>query len=162
MQDFAIFAFNRCVHKQKNIKQTFKMKRILIFTTMLALFASLTSCKKGGDLEIPQTLVNTVWKSTINSDNSQQTVIEFTDSQNAIFSVVERGYGSEQIISQVEYSYTYYSPDITLTPKRVAEPTLTGKAVNLEGAYVYMNLTSNLGDTYNLTQQVDKDQTIWQ
>lgn len=162
MQDFHIFAFNRSVDKRKTIKQTFKMKRILIFTTMLALFASLTSCKKDGDLEIPQTLANTVWKSTINSDNYQQTVIEFTDSQNAIFSVVERGYGSDQIISQTEYSYTYNSPDIKLMPKTLIDPTLTGKAVNLEGAYVYMNLTSNLGDTYNLTQQVDKDQTIWQ
>ncbi len=138
------------------------MKRILIFTAMFAAFATLISCKKGGDVEIPQTLVNTVWKSTINPDNYQQTVIEFTDSENAIFSIVERGYGSDQIISQVEYSYTYNSPDITLMPKTLVDPTLTGKAVNLEGAYVYMNLSSNLGDTYNLTREIDKDQTIWQ
>ncbi len=138
------------------------MKRILIFTAMLAAFATLISCRKGGDVEIPQTLVNTVWKSTINPDNYQQTVIEFTDSENAIFSIIERGYGSDQIISQVEYSYTYNSPDITLMPKTLVDPTLTGKAVNLEGAYVYMNLSSNLGDTYNLTREIDKDQTIWQ
>jgi hypothetical protein len=138
------------------------MKRILIFTTMLVAFVTLISCEKGSDEQIPKTLVNSVWRSTINPDNFQQTVIEFTDSENAIFSVVERGYGSDQIISKVEYSYTYNSPDITLMPKTFVDPKLTGKAVKLEGAYIYLHLTSNIGDTYNLTQQVDKDQTIWQ
>lgn len=129
---------------------------------MLVAFVTLISCEKSSDEQIPKTLVNSVWGSTINPDNFQQTVIEFTDSENAIFSVVEREYGSDQIISQVEYSYTYNSPDITLMPKTFVDPMLTGKAVKLEGEYIYLHLTSNIGDTYNLTQQADKDQTIWQ
>lgn len=138
------------------------MKRILIIATILAAFVTFTSCKKGGDVEIPQSLVNTVWCSTIDSDNFQQTIIEFTDSENAIFSVVERGYGSDRLVFRAEYSYTYNSPDITLMPKTLVDNMLKGKAVNLEGEYIYMHLTSNVGDTYNLTRQADKEQTIWQ
>lgn len=136
--------------------------RKLIFSAFIIAATTLFACSKEESVEIPATLSNSSWRSTINSDNFQQTVIEFTDSENAIFSVVERGYGSDQIISQVEYSYTYNSPDITLMPKTLVDPKLTGKAVKLEGAYIYLHLTSNIGDTYNLTQQADKDQTIWQ
>ena len=136
--------------------------RKLIFSAFIIAAATLFACSKEESVEIPTSLSNSSWHSTINPDNFQQTVIEFTDSENAIFSVVERGYGSDQIISKVEYSYTYNSPDITLMPKTFVDPMLTGKAVKLEGAYVYLHLTSNIGDTYNLTQQADKDQTIWQ
>ena len=136
--------------------------RKLIFSAFIIAAATLFACSKEESVEIPTSLSNSSWHSTINPDNFQQTVIEFTDSENAIFSVVERGYGSDQIISQAEYSYTYNSPDITLMPKTFVDPMLTGKAVKLEGAYVYLHLTSNIGDTYNLTQQADKDQTIWQ
>ncbi|MBQ5396207.1 MAG: hypothetical protein IIU59_04945 [Alistipes sp.] len=136
--------------------------RKLIFSAFIIAAATLFACSKEESVEIPTSLSNSSWRSTINPDNFQQTVIEFTDSENAIFSVVERGYGSDQINSQVEYSYTYTSPDITLMPKTFVDPKLTGKAVKLEGAYIYLHLTSNIGDTYNLTQQADKDQTIWQ
>ena len=136
--------------------------RKLIFSAFIIAAATLFACSKEESVEIPTSLSNSSWRSTINPDNFQQTVIEFTDSENAIFSVVERGYGSDQIISKVEYSYTYNSPDITLMPKTIVDPKLTGKAVKLEGAYIYLHLTSNIGDTYNLTQQADKDQTIWQ
>ena len=136
--------------------------RKLIFCAFIIAAATLFACSKEESVEIPTSLSNSSWRSTINPDNFQQTVIEFTDSENAIFSVVERGYGSDQIISKVEYSYTYNSPDITLMPKTIVDPKLTGKAVKLEGAYIYLHLTSNIGDTYNLTQQLDKDQTIWQ
>ena len=135
--------------------------RKLIFSAFIVAIATLFACSKDESVEIPTSLTDSIWCSTINPDTFEQTIVEFIDSENAVLSVVKRGYGADQVISKAEYSYTYNSPDITLMPKTLVDPKLTGKAVKLEGAYIYLHLTSNIGDTYNLTQQADKDQTIW-
>lgn len=139
------------------------MKRVLFFTAILIATAALFACNKEDKTEIPTSLTNSKWLSTINPDNFEQTVVEFIDSQNAIFSVIKRGYGTNQTIVRREYSYTYNYPDITLKPKCLIDPLIKGEMLKLYGSHDYMHLKSNVGDLdIHLSQNVDKDQTIWQ
>ena len=139
------------------------MKYYLIIATALLTLATLFSCKKDDANNIPQTLDNSVWCSTINSDTFEQTKIEFTSAGEATLTVVIRGYGADQIQSQIEYTYIYNRPNITLTPKSNDTHALTGIIKNFGNSYNSLNLVSDNGaDSLHLTQVVDKDQTIWQ
>ena len=139
------------------------MKHYLIIATALLSLATLFSCKKDDANNIPLKLENSVWCNVIDSETFEQTKIKFTSAGDATLYVVIRGYGADQIQSQTEYRYTYNRPNITLTPKSGDAHTLTGFVENLGDSYNSLNLKSNDGSiSLHLTQEVDKDQTIWQ
>ena len=77
--------------------------RKLIFSAFIVAAATLFACSKDESVEIPTSLTDSIWCSTINPDTFEQTIVEFIDSENAVLSVIKRGYGSDQIISQAEY-----------------------------------------------------------
>ena len=139
------------------------MKHYLIIATVLLSIATLFSCKKDDANSIPLKLEDSVWCNVIDSETFEQTRIEFTSAGDATLYVVIRGYGANQIQSQTEYTYTYNRPNITLSPKCAEAPALTGFVEYLGDSYNSLNLKSNDGSiSLHLTQEVDKDQTIWQ
>ena len=89
--------------------------------------------------------------------------MEFIDSENAVLTVVKRGYGTDELMHKVEYSYTYNAPNINLMPKDFISSKITGQMIKLDEDYIYLHLISNVGDLdIKLTQMPSKDQTIWQ
>ena len=127
------------------------MKRIFILTAMLAALTTLCSCEKNG--EIPMTLSNTTW-STANA--AQQTIIEFTNGENAIYTVKVDVAGKMQTKAKIEYTYKYSKPQVTLTPKGDKGPLLAGYVANHGVLHNTLNLrsTDNVIDIH-LTQHID-------
>ena len=76
--------------------------RKLIFSAIIIATAVLFACSKEESIEIPATLSNSTWCSTINSDTFEQTTVEFIDSENAVLTVVKRGYGTDKLMHKVE------------------------------------------------------------
>ena len=139
------------------------MKRMLIITATIFALVALLSCKKDEKIEISQSLENSTWSSIIDVETSVQTKIEFTSASDATYSVITRGYGADITTLQVEYSYTFNQPNISLTPKSDNTPALKGYIKTLGEAYNVLQLSSeDKSIELNLTQVVDKDQTIWQ
>ena len=62
------------------------MKHIKFLTLIFVTFTSLIACKKDDDKQVNQLLANSVWYSAIEANNVQ-TIVEFSDSENAIYSV---------------------------------------------------------------------------
>lgn len=139
------------------------MKRMLILTAIIFAIVALFSCKKENKIDIPKSLEQSTWSSVINPDTFEQTKVEFTSAGNATYTILTRGYGADDTKLRVEYTYTYNQPNITLTPKSDDTPVLTGMFKSIGDSYIVLYLTSSEGDLeLNLTQVVDKDQTIWQ
>lgn len=137
--------------------------RKLIFSAIIIATATLFACSKEESIEIPTALSNSTWCSTINPDTFEQTSVEFIDSKNAVLTVVKRGYGTDELMHKVEYSYTYNAPNISLMPKDFISSKITGQMIKLDDDYIYLHLISNVGDLdIKLTQMPSKDQTIWQ
>ena len=131
------------------------MKRIIILTTMLAALTTLFSCEKTlDDGEVPMTLKNTTWS---NSPKGEQTIIEFKDGDNAIYTVNIEVAGKMQTKAKIEYTYTYTKPQVTLTPKKGNGPLLAGYVANHGANSNTLNLrsTDNAIDIH-LTQNVGK------
>lgn len=136
---------------------------MLILTAIIFAIVALFACKENDKTEIPKSLEKSTWCSIIDTESLEQIKIEFTSASDATYSVITRGYGTDAVKLQVEYSYTYNQPNITLTPKHNDAPALTGYIQNLGEDYNTLNLESTDGAVLlNLTKQVDKDQTIWQ
>ena len=135
----------------------------LILSAIIIDAAVLAACTKEDKIEIPTLLTNSIWSGVTIPDAFEQIVVKFTDSENAVLSVVKRDSETPQTISETEYSYTYNAPHITLTPKALENPTFEGEMVILDKDYFYIVLISIDNDiNIRLSQMLDKDQTIWQ
>ena len=131
------------------------MKRIFIFTAILAALTTLCSCEKTlDDGEVPSSLSNTTWSTAKSA--AQQTIIEFTNSENAIYTVKIDVAGKMQTKAKIEYTYKYSKPQVTLTPKGDKGPLLAGYVANHGALYNTLNLrsTDNVIDIH-LTQNID-------
>ena len=131
------------------------MKRIIILTAMLAALATLFSCEKTlDDGEVPSSLSNTTWSTAKSA--AQQTIIEFTNSENAIYTVKIDVAGKMQTKAKIEYTYKYSKPQVTLTPKGDKGPLLAGYVANHGALHNTLNLrsTDNVIDIH-LTQNID-------
>ena len=138
------------------------MKRMLFLSAIIIAAVALVSCKED-KIEIPKSLEQSTWSSVINPDTFEQTRVEFSSAGNATYTILTRGYGTDDTKLRAEYTYTYNQPNITLTPKSADASALKGMFKNHGDSYIVLYLTSNDGDLeLNLTQVVDKDQTIWE
>ena len=85
------------------------MKRILILTLGVIALATFISCKKdndeqdvqaltgkGGNEQISTTLANSVWSSGRNG-YQEETFVEFTDAENATYTIIENVDGTERL-----------------------------------------------------------------
>jgi len=115
------------------------MKHIKFLTLIFVTFTSLIACKKDDDKQVNQLLANSVWYSAIEANNVQ-TIVEFSDSENAIYSVFDKSDGTNRIISKIEYSYTFNAPNITLMPKTFVDHRLRGRITkhNEDCEYLYL------------------------
>ena len=131
------------------------MKRIFIFTAMLALFATLCSCQKSlDDGEVPLSIKKSTWSSVKSA--AQQTIIEFKDGENAIYTVNVDVAGMMQTKTQIEYTYTYSRPQVTLTPKNGNGPLFAGYVSNHGATHNTLNLKSTDNTIeLHLTQNID-------
>ena len=132
------------------------MKHFFILTAMLAALTTLCSCEKSlDDGEVPMTLRNTTWSTAKSA--AQQTIIEFKDGDNAIYTVNIEVAGKMQTKAKIEYTYTYTKPQVTLTPKKGNGPLLAGYVANHGANSNTLNLrsTDNAIDIH-LTQNVGK------
>lgn len=140
---FHDFKFDMCANKRKlkqNLNKTNKMmKHIKFLTLIFVTFTSLIACKKDDDKQVNQLLANSVWYSAIEANNVQ-TIVEFSDSENAIYSVFDKSDGTNRIISKIEYSYTFNAPNITLMPKTFVDHRLRGRITkhNEDCEYLYL------------------------
>lgn len=160
-------AFYNCVNnKQNSLNEQLIyriMKRMLFLSAIIFAAVALVSCKEENKIEIPKSLEQSTWSSVINPDTFEQTRVEFTSAGNATYTILTRGYGTDDTKLRAEYTYTYNQPDITLTPKSDDAPALKGMFKNHGDSYIVLYLTSSESDLeLNLTQVVDKDQTIWE
>ena len=64
--------------------------RKLIFSAIIIATATLFACSKEESIEIPTSLNNSTWCSTTDADTFEQTIVRFTDSENAILSVIKK------------------------------------------------------------------------
>ena len=119
------------------------MKQIKIFALLLVTFAALISCKKDEEQQVPPTLANSVWSNAVDA-NYEQTIVEFTDAENAIYSVIKTEDGDNKLKVRVEYRYTYKHPDITLMPKTLVDHMLEGLVIKSTETTEYMRLLSNV------------------
>lgn len=145
------------------------MKRILILTLGVIALATFISCKKDNDEQITQasanksnnekisaTLANSVWSSGRNG-YQEETFVEFTDSENAIYSVVENVDGTERLKQKIEYHYTYNSPSITLMPKDFVNHRLRGQMAIHDKGHEYLYLTSDVDSLELYLTKTDED-----
>ena len=146
-----------------------KMKQIQIFTLVLIALATFISCKKDNDEQITQasanksnnekvsaTLANSVWSSGRNG-YQEETFVEFTDSENAIYSVIENVDGTERLKQKIEYHYTYNSPNITLMPKDFVNHRLRGQMAIHDKGHEYLYLTSDVDSLELYLTKTDED-----
>ena len=135
----------------------------LIFSAIIVAATAFIGCSKEESAEIPTSLNNSTWCSATDADTFEQTIVRFTDSENAIWSIIKKESGTNITLSEAEYSYTYKAPNITLSPKMPDNPTINGQMIKLDEDYIYLHLKSVGGAIdIRLTQMPDKDQTIWQ
>ena len=146
-----------------------KMKQILILTLGVIALATFISCKKdndeqdvqalagkGGNEQISTTLTNSVWSSGRNG-YQEETFVEFTDSENAIYSVIENVDGTERLKQKIEYHYTYNSPNITLMPKDFVNNRLRGQMAIHDKGHEYLYLTSDVDSLELYLTKTDED-----
>ena len=145
------------------------MKRMLILTLGVIALATLISCKKDNDEQITQasanksnnekisaTLANSVWSSGRNG-YQEETFVEFTDSENAIYSVIENVDGTARLKQKIEYHYTYNSPHITLMPKDFVNNRLRGQMAIHDKGHEYLYLTSDVDSLELYLTKTDED-----
>ena len=145
------------------------MKRILILTLGVIALATFISCKKdndeqdtealagkGGNEQISTTLANSVWSSGRNG-YQEETFVEFTDSENAIYTIIENVDGTERLKQKIEYHYTYNSPNITLMPKDFVNNRLRGQMAIHDKGHEYLYLTSDVDSLELYLTKTDED-----
>ena len=144
------------------------MKRILILTLGVIALATFISCKKdndeqdtqalvgkGGNEQISTTLVNSVWSSGRNG-YQEETFVEFTDAENATYTIIENVDGTERLKQKIEYHYTYNSPNITLMPKDFVNNRLRGQMAIHDKGHEYLYLTSDVDSLELYLTQTDE------
>ena len=132
------------------------MKRILILTLGVIALATFISCKKdndeqdaealagkGGNEQISTTLAKSIWSSGRNG-YQEETFVEFTDAENATYTIIENVDGTERLKQKIEYHYTYNSPNITLMPKDFVNNRLRGQMAIHDKDHEYLYLTSDV------------------
>ena len=145
------------------------MKRILILTLGVIALATFISCKKdndeqdtqaivgkGGNEQISTTLANSVWSSGRNG-YQEETFVEFTDAENATYTVIENADGTERLKQKIEYHYTYNSPNITLMPKDFVNNRLRGQMARHDKGHEYLYLTSDVDSLELYLTKTDED-----
>ena len=121
--------------------------------------SALTACNNDKGSDIPRSLDDSVWVSAPD-EQGEQIQILFSSTGEAHYNVWLNG--KQEITSEANYTYSYSSPNIKLTPKQADMPTFTGRIIS-NGTYSTMHLTSTDGATMIvLTHQIDKSDTIWQ
>ena len=146
-----------------------KMKQIQIFTLVLIALATFISCKKdndeqdaealagkGGNEQISTTLANSVWSSGKNG-YQEETFVEFTDAENATYTIIENVDGTERLKQKIEYHYTYNSPSITLMPKDFVNNRLRGQMAIHDKGHEYLYLTSDVDSLELYLTKTDED-----
>ena len=145
------------------------MKRILIFTLMFVALAAFVSCQKDNDEQdaealagkcgngqISTTLAKSIWSSGRNG-YQEETFVEFTDSENAIYTIIENVDGTERLKQKIEYHYTYNSPNITLMPKDFVNNRLRGQMARHDKGHEYLYLTSDVDSLELYLTKTDED-----
>ena len=145
------------------------MKRILILTLGVIALATFISCKKdndeqdtqalvgkGGNEQINTTLANSVWSSGRNG-YQEETFVEFTDAENATYTIIENVDGTERLKQKIEYHYTYNSPNITLMPKDFVNNRLRGQMARHDKGHEYLYLTSDVDSLELYLTKTDED-----
>ena len=145
------------------------MKRILILTLGVIALATFISCKKdndeqdvqtltgkGGNEQISTTLANSVWSSGKNG-YQEETFVEFTDAENATYTIIENVDGTERLKQKIEYHYTYNSPNITLMPKDFVNNRLRGQMAIHDKGHEYLYLTSDVDSLELYLTKTDED-----
>ncbi|MBR5483153.1 MAG: hypothetical protein IKV18_00430 [Alistipes sp.] len=145
------------------------MKRILIFTLGVIALATFISCQKdndeqdaealagkGSNEQISTTLANSVWSSGRNG-YQEEAFVEFTDSENAIYTIIENVDGTERLKQKIEYHYTYNSPNITLMPKDFVNNRLRGQMARHDKGHEYLYLTSDVDSLELYLTKTDED-----
>ena len=145
------------------------MKRILILTLGVIALATFISCKKdndeqdtealagkGSNEQISTTLAKSVWSSGRNG-YQEETFVEFTDAENATYTIIENVDGTERLKQKTEYHYTYNSPNITLMPKDFVNNRLRGQMARHDKGHEYLYLTSDVDSLELYLTKTDED-----
>ena len=147
------------------------MKRILILTLGVIALATFISCKKdndeqdvqalagkGGNEQISTTIAKSIWSSGRNG-YQEETFVEFTDSENATYTIIENVDGTERLKQKIEYHYTYNynSPNITLMPKDFVNNRLRGQMAIHDKGHEYLYLTSDVDSLELYLTKTDED-----